>query len=170
MLPKVAKIAARELTGFFASPAAFLFLAAFVGATLFVFFWAMAFFAHGVADVRALFQWMPVTLIFLVAALTMRSWSEERRSGTLELLLTSPTSPTQPGGSMMVRSASFPSSSAPLTRSFPSMTPKRPFGASPRAKSTSRATTRRSDAIPSSASCSAGETPRNQRPARSNSR
>jgi ABC-2 type transport system permease protein len=91
---KIARIAARELTGYFASPAAFLFLAAFLGATLFVFFWAMAFFAHGVADVRALFQWMPVTLIFLVAALTMRSWSEERRSGTLELLLTSPTSPT----------------------------------------------------------------------------
>jgi ABC-2 type transport system permease protein len=82
------------LTGYFASPAAFLFLAAFLGATLFVFFWVMAFFSRNVADVRPLFQWMPVTLIFLVAALTMRAWSEERRAGTLELLLTSPTSPT----------------------------------------------------------------------------
>jgi len=94
MRHKIATVASRELTGYFASPAAFLFLAAFLGATLFIFFWAMAFFAHNVADVRALFQWMPVTLIFLVAALTMRAWSEERRAGTLELLLTSPTSPT----------------------------------------------------------------------------
>jgi len=94
VLPKITRVAARELTGYFASPAAFLFLAAFLGATLFVFFWVMAFFARNVADVRPLFQWMPLTLIFLVAALTMRAWSEERRAGTLELLLTSPTSPT----------------------------------------------------------------------------
>jgi ABC-2 type transport system permease protein len=91
---KIATVASRELTGYFTSPAAFLFLAAFLGATLFVFFWVMAFFARNVADLRPLFQWMPVTLIFLVAALTMRAWSEERRAGTLELLLTSPTSPT----------------------------------------------------------------------------
>ena len=38
---------------------------------------------------------MPVLLIFLVAALTMRSWSEERRAGTLESLLTSSASPFQ---------------------------------------------------------------------------
>jgi ABC-2 type transport system permease protein len=94
MLHKIARIASKELTGYFASPAALLFLAAFLGVTLFIFFWAMAFFARNLADLRPLFQWMPVTLIFLVAALTMRAWAEERRAGTLELLLTSPTSPT----------------------------------------------------------------------------
>jgi ABC-2 type transport system permease protein len=95
VLRKLSRIAGKELTGFFASPAAVLFLAAFLGVTLFVFFWAAAFFERNLADLRPLFQWMPLLLIFLVAALTMRSWAEERRSGTLELLLTSPTTPTE---------------------------------------------------------------------------
>ncbi|HMN31041.1 MAG TPA: Gldg family protein, partial [Caldilineaceae bacterium] len=54
------------------------------------FFWVEPFFARGLADVRPLFSWMPLLLIFLVAALTMRSWSEEQRSGTLEMLMTLP--------------------------------------------------------------------------------
>jgi ABC-2 type transport system permease protein len=53
------------------------------------------FFARGIADVRPLFRWMPVLMILLVAALTMRQWSEEQRSGTLEVLLTLPVSPWQ---------------------------------------------------------------------------
>ena len=93
-LADVLKIAGKELAGFFASPAAFLFLGAFVAATLFAFFWVETFFARNIADVRPLFQWMPILLIFLVAALTMRAWAEERRSGALELLLTAPVSPT----------------------------------------------------------------------------
>src|SRR3546814_1424168 len=60
---------------------------------LFVFFWVETFFARNIADVRPLFEWMPLLLIFLVSALTMRLWSEERRSGTLEFLLTSPVRP-----------------------------------------------------------------------------
>jgi ABC-2 type transport system permease protein len=94
MLRDVMPVARKELAGFFASPAAFLFLGAFLGVTLFVFFWVETFFSRNIADVRPLFQWMPVLLIFLVAALTMRSWAEERRAGTLELLLTAPASPT----------------------------------------------------------------------------
>jgi ABC-2 type transport system permease protein len=89
------RIARREFNGFFASPAAFLFLGAFLAVTLFVFFWVETFFARNIADVRPLFQWMPVLLIFLVAALTMRAWSEERRAGTLETLLTSSVRPVQ---------------------------------------------------------------------------
>ena len=87
MLRDVLTIACKELTGFFNSLAAFLFLGAFLGVTLFVFFWVETFFARNLADVRPLFQWMPVLLIFLVAALTMRCWAEERRAGTLELLV-----------------------------------------------------------------------------------
>src|SRR3546814_7772985 len=60
---------------------------------LFVFFWVETFFARNIADVRPLFEWMPLLLLFLVSALTMRLWSEERRSGTLEFLLTSPVRP-----------------------------------------------------------------------------
>jgi len=92
-MDEIRRIARKEFGGFFSSPAAFLFLGAFLGVTLFVFFWVETFFARNIADVRPLFQWMPVLLIFLVAALTMRAWSEERRAGTLETLLTSPVRP-----------------------------------------------------------------------------
>ncbi|RMG34632.1 MAG: ABC transporter permease [Gammaproteobacteria bacterium] len=93
MRPETWNVARKELEGFFASPAAWLFLGAFLAVTLFVFFWVETFFARNIADVKPLFQWMPVLLIFLVAALTMRSWAEERRAGTLEVLLTAPVSP-----------------------------------------------------------------------------
>ncbi len=89
------RITRKEFSGFFASPAAFLFLGAFLAVTLFIVFWVETFFARNLADVRPLFHWMPVLLIFLVASLTMRAWSEERRSGTLESLLTSPVAPWQ---------------------------------------------------------------------------
>lgn len=84
------RVARKELQLFFASPVAWLFLASFVAVCLFTFFWVEAFFARNIADVRPLFEWMPLLLIFLSAALTMRSWSEERRSGTLEHVLTLP--------------------------------------------------------------------------------
>ncbi|WP_127476453.1 Gldg family protein [Sulfurivermis fontis] len=86
-------VARKEFRAFFASPAAYLFLGAFLAATLFVFFWVETFFARNIADVRPLFQWLPLLMIFLVAALTMRAWSEERRAGTLESLLTAPVEP-----------------------------------------------------------------------------
>lgn len=85
----------KELRGYFGSPMALIFIGAFLTATLFSFFWVDTFFARGIADVRPLFRWMPVLMIFLVAALTMRQWSEEERTGTLEVLLTLPVSTTQ---------------------------------------------------------------------------
>lgn len=89
-LDTVRHIARKELTLFFASPIGYLFLLAFLAVTLFVFFWGEAYFARNVADVRPMFEWMPVLLIFLCAALTMRMWSEERRTGTLEFVATLP--------------------------------------------------------------------------------
>ncbi len=83
-------ITRKELSIYFGSPMALIFIGAFLAASLFAFFWVDAFFARGIADMRPLFRWMPVLLIFLVATLTMRQWSEEQRSGTLELLLTLP--------------------------------------------------------------------------------
>jgi ABC-2 type transport system permease protein len=88
-------ITRKELAIYFGSPMALIFIGAFLGATLFAFFWVDTFFARGIADVRPLFRWMPVLLIFLVAALTMRQWSEEQRAGTLEVLLTLPVSKAQ---------------------------------------------------------------------------
>jgi ABC-2 type transport system permease protein len=92
MLPKqtIGRIAKKEIALFFASPIAYLFLAAFAAVSLFTFFWGEAFFARNIADVRPLFEWMPLLLIFLASTLTMRLWSEERRTGTLEHVLTQP--------------------------------------------------------------------------------
>jgi ABC-2 type transport system permease protein len=88
---KQARVVARkELSTYFGSPMALIFVGAFLIVTLFAFFWVETFFARNIADVRPLFRWMPVLTIFLVAALTMRQWSEEQRSGTLEVLLTLP--------------------------------------------------------------------------------
>jgi ABC-2 type transport system permease protein len=86
----ILRVLRKELSSFFGSPVAYLFIGAFLAACLFVFFWVDAFFARNVADTRPLFDWMPVLLIFLAAALTMRLWSEERRAGTLEVLATLP--------------------------------------------------------------------------------
>jgi ABC-2 type transport system permease protein len=86
-------IARRELSSFFTSPVAFIFYGTFLAVNLFIFFWVRTFFARNIADVRPLFEWMPVLLIFLCSAITMRMWAEERRNGTLEFLITSPVSP-----------------------------------------------------------------------------
>lgn len=92
---QILSITRKELDSYFGSPMALIFLGAFLAITLFTFFWVETFFARGIADVRPLFAWMPLLLIFLVAALTMRQWSEEQRSGTLEMLLTLPVRPWQ---------------------------------------------------------------------------
>ena len=83
-------IARKELRGYFNSAVAVIFLAAFLAVTLYTFFWREHFFARGLADVRPLFEWLPKLLIILVAALAMRLWADERRAGTLEVLLTLP--------------------------------------------------------------------------------
>ncbi len=82
--------ARKEWNNYFSSPQALIFIGVFLAASLFIFFWVETFFARGVAEMRPLFRWMPALLIFLVAALTMRQWSEEQRSGAIEMLLTLP--------------------------------------------------------------------------------
>ncbi|MCZ6459484.1 MAG: Gldg family protein, partial [Gammaproteobacteria bacterium] len=91
-LEVIRRISRKELTLFFASPIGYLFLLSFLAVTLFIFFWGEAFFARNIADVRPMFEWLPVLLIFLSSALTMRMWSEERRTGTLEFVATLPAS------------------------------------------------------------------------------
>lgn len=80
----------KELRGYFNSAVAVIFLAAFLAVTLYLFFWHDKFFARGMADLRPLFHWMPLVMIILVSALAMRLWADERRGGTLEVLLTLP--------------------------------------------------------------------------------
>lgn len=86
----VLTVARKELRALFQSPVALLFLGVFQLVTLFTFFSASRFFARNLADVRPLFEWLPLLLVFLVAAVTMRAWAEERKLGTLEVLMTLP--------------------------------------------------------------------------------
>lgn len=88
-------ITRKELNSYFSSPMALIFVGVFLALVLFSFFWIDAFFARGIADVRPLFRRLPLLMIFLVAAVTMRQWSEEELSGTLEVLLTLPVRPMQ---------------------------------------------------------------------------
>ena len=83
-------IAKKELRGYFQSAVGLIFLAAFLGVVVFTFFWVEKFFTRNVADIRPMFDWLPLLLIFLVAALSMRLWSEEQKVGTIEILLTLP--------------------------------------------------------------------------------
>ncbi|HOT91470.1 MAG TPA: Gldg family protein [Anaerolineae bacterium] len=94
-MKQILTITRKELRGYFGSPMAMIFIGAFLIATLFSFFWVDTFFARGIADVRPLFRRLPMLMIFIAAALTMRQWSEEQRSGTMEILLTLPVSTTQ---------------------------------------------------------------------------
>jgi ABC-2 type transport system permease protein len=94
-MKQLLSITRKEIEGYFGSAMALIFVGAFLAVTLFSFFWVDTFFARGIADARPLFRWMPLLMIFLVAALTMRQWSEEQRSGTLEVLLTLPVRPIQ---------------------------------------------------------------------------
>ncbi len=92
-MKSVLRTTRKEFGSFFSSPIAYIFVGVFLAVNLFIFFWVETFFSRNIAEVRSLFSWMPVLLIFLSAAVTMRSWAEERRAGTLELLLTAPVAP-----------------------------------------------------------------------------
>jgi len=89
-LSTLATIARKELRTYFLAPVALIFIATFLLASLFAFFWVEGFFSRNVADIRPLFSWLPILLIFLVPAVGMRLWSEEERMGTMELLRTCP--------------------------------------------------------------------------------
>jgi len=88
-------IAKRELVAYFTSPVAYVFLVIFLLLTGFFTFTAGSFFERGEASLAAFFGWHPWLFLVLVPAVGMRVWAEERRSGTIELLLTMPIAPWQ---------------------------------------------------------------------------
>ncbi len=88
-------IAKRELVAYFSSPVAYVFLVIFLLMNGFFTFMAGAFFERGEASLLAFFIWHPWLYLFLVPAAGMRLWAEERRLGTMELLLTMPIAPWQ---------------------------------------------------------------------------
>lgn len=83
-------IGKRELSGYFASPVAYVFIVIFLLLAGFFTFMVGRFFDRGEASLASFFLWHPWLYLFLVPAIGMRLWSEERRLGTLELLLTMP--------------------------------------------------------------------------------
>jgi ABC-2 type transport system permease protein len=94
-LSHIKTIAKRELSGYFASPVAYVFIVIFLLMVGFFTFMAGGFFERGEASLISFFLWHPWLYLFLVPAVGMRLWSEERRLGTIELLLTFPITPWQ---------------------------------------------------------------------------
>jgi ABC-2 type transport system permease protein len=88
-------ITKRELSAYFTSPVAYVFLVIFLLLAGFFTFTAGSFFERGEASLAAFFAWHPWLYLVLVPAVGMRVWAEERRSGTIELLLTLPVAPWQ---------------------------------------------------------------------------
>ncbi len=83
-------IAKREIGGYFASPVAYVFIVIFLLLCGFFTFMLGGFFERREASLVSFFLWHPWLYLFLVPAVAMRLWSEERRLGTMELLLTMP--------------------------------------------------------------------------------
>lgn len=88
-------IARRELTGYFNSPVAYVFIVIFLLFSNFFTFMLGGFFDRAQANLEAFFTWHPWLFMVFVPAVGMRLWAEERRLGTLELLLTMPITPWQ---------------------------------------------------------------------------
>ena len=88
-------ICRRELSGYFGTPIAYVFLAIFVFLSGIFAFYIGDFFGGGQADLQSFFQFHPWLYLFLIPALAMRLWAEERRAGTIELLFTLPVTMAQ---------------------------------------------------------------------------
>ncbi len=90
-ISNIKTITKRELAAYFSSPVAYVFIVIFLLLTAFFTFHAGGFFERGQATLEdSFFIWHPWLYLFLVPAVGMRLWAEERRVGTLELLLTMP--------------------------------------------------------------------------------
>lgn len=80
----------RELSGYFVTPVAYVFIVIFLFVSGIFTFELGSFFERGQADLRPFFDFHPWLYLFLIPAISMRLWAEERKQGTLELLLTLP--------------------------------------------------------------------------------
>ncbi|MEE2760324.1 MAG: ABC transporter permease subunit [Pseudomonadota bacterium] len=81
----------RELAAYFATPLAYVFIVIFLAMSGALTFFMGAFFERGQADMSSFFNFHPWLYLFLIPAVSMRLWAEERKTGTVELLLTLPT-------------------------------------------------------------------------------
>jgi ABC-2 type transport system permease protein len=86
----VATIFRREFASYFATPLAFVFIVVFLALVGFFTFQFGRFYETGQADLMPFFYYQPWLYLFLVPAITMRLWAEERKTGSIELLMTLP--------------------------------------------------------------------------------
>ena len=91
----VLTIAWRELAGYFVTPVAYIFIIIFLVLANSLTFYVGYFFERGQADLQTFFGFHPWLYLFFMPAIAMRLWSEERKTGTIELLLTLPVTVTQ---------------------------------------------------------------------------
>ncbi|MDJ0947004.1 MAG: ABC transporter permease subunit [Kiloniellales bacterium] len=85
----------RELAGYFTSPLAYVFITIFLMLSGALTFYLGGFFQRGQADLQAFFLFHPWLYLFLIPAVAMRLWAEERKTGTIEFLMTLPVSTAQ---------------------------------------------------------------------------
>ncbi|MBK19750.1 MAG: ABC transporter permease [Rhodospirillaceae bacterium] len=85
-------ISKRELRAYFTTPLAYVFIVIFLALNGVTAFYFGALFDRGQADMQPLFGFLPWLYLFLIPAVAMRLWAEERKAGTLELLMTLPVS------------------------------------------------------------------------------
>jgi ABC-2 type transport system permease protein len=89
-LRNVCSIFKREFAAYFTTPVAYVFLIVFLALAGALTFYIGNFFDRNQADLEAFFTFHPWLYLFLIPAISMRLWAEERKSGTVELLLTMP--------------------------------------------------------------------------------
>jgi gliding motility-associated transport system permease protein len=82
----------RELASYFATPLAYVFIFIFLVLASWFTFYLGAFYERGQADLDPFFTFHPWLYLFLIPALSMKLWAEERKSGSIELLMTQPVS------------------------------------------------------------------------------
>ncbi len=85
----------RELASYFATPVAYVFIVIFLMLMGAFTFYIGGFYERGQADLRPFFNFHPWLYLFLVPAIAMRLWAEERKTGTVEFLMTLPLTPLQ---------------------------------------------------------------------------
>ncbi|MEC7303013.1 MAG: ABC transporter permease, partial [Pseudomonadota bacterium] len=88
----VVLIAKRELKSYFATPVAFVFIVIFLALTGAFAFFMGGFFSRGQADLEPFFAYHPWLYLLFIPAISMRLWAEERKTGTIENLMTLPIS------------------------------------------------------------------------------
>jgi len=80
----------RELGSYFATPLAYVFILVFLLLSASFTFYLGGFYERGQSDLAPFFNFLPWLYLFLIPAISMRLWAEERRSGSIELLMTQP--------------------------------------------------------------------------------